>query len=321
MELKIGCPPEVWRSFIADSPQGSVFADDRLLQSAGLQVELVTVESRGKIVLGCPLLSHEGSLVDQPWPFLQYHGPLLSADICSQPGHRASHQQLQAADVFLEHLEKSGDRVWFNFHPQYPDVRAFSWFHYHDEPQQKFRFRPLYTGIVDLSLWSSVEEYISSIRELRARQYKRAARSGYNVRRSQDLDELENLHRLTFERQGIERDPRDIRIMRQICAAALAEGYGDLFFSHNENGACVSGAFFLRDQSTAYYLIGANDPEHRQGGASTHLLIEVFWIYRNQGVRFIDLVGINSPSRGDYKTSLNASPHLYLQALWGGSEL
>jgi len=319
MELNASCSPEVWRDFVGRSPQGNIFADDRLLRSAGLSVDLITVESKGEILFGCPLLRHEGALVGQPWPFLQYHGPLLGEGLSSMACHRACHHHLQAAEIFLQHLEQSGDRVWFNFHHKYPDVRAFSWFHYHDSPEQQFRFRPFYTGIIDLSLPASLGDYLSSIRELRARQHRRAAGSGYTIKQSGDLDALDDLHRLTFERQGIERNERDVRIMREICAAALADGYGDLYFSYDEDGTCASGVFFLHDQHTAYYLIGANDPGHRQAGASTHLMIEVFWAYRQKGIQLIDLVGVNSPTRGDYKTSLNAVPRLYLQATWGGA--
>lgn len=316
MDFHRHCPSEVWREFVALSPQGSVFADDRLLRSAGLEVDLVTVESGGHILLGCPLLWHEQKAVGASWPFLQYHSPLLSREVCAQPIHRATHQMMEVTNFFLENLEQCADRAFFSFHHSYPDVRAYSWFHYHDAAEQRFQFQPLYTGIIDLNLYQNLDHYLGSIRELRRRQYKKAAAKEYNIIRSNDIELLDQLHRATFDRQGIPRDPHHVRIMKDICTTALREGFGDLFLSFDPSGDCAAGAFFLRDAHTAYYLIGANEPAHRNSGASTNLLINLFFQYKEQGCRYVDLVGVNSPSRGDYKTSLNALPCLYLQARW-----
>ena len=316
MVINRNCDPAVWRQLVKTSPQGNIFADDRFLRSAGLEVELVTIESEGEVIFGCPIAKRQGSTVGKQWPFVQYHGPLLSDKICHLPIHRAAHRQLEAAKVFLEYMEDQCDQIWFNFHHRHPDMRAYSWFHYHDCADQRFQFFPLYTGIVDLASHDSLEQYLAAIRPCRRQDYRKAAKSGHTIVPSKDIEVLDKLHAMTFDRQEIKREGDHVEIMRNICLQALADGYGDLFYAYNNEGTCSSGAFFLHDEHTAYYLIGANDPAHRQTGSSTHLLIDVFWQYRLRGITSMDLVGINSPSRGDYKASLNAAPHLYLQAFW-----
>ena len=73
---------------------------------------------------------------------------------------------------------------------------------------------------------------------------------------------------------------------------------------------------FLYDEHTAYYLVAANDPAFRNGGVSTLLFLSGVAAGLRRGVRAIDVVGMNSPARGDFKTSFGAGPVPYFVANW-----
>src|SRR5262249_12920131 len=74
----------------------------------------------------------------------------------------------------------------------------------------------------------------------------------------------------------------------------------------------VAGAnLFLFDRSCGYYMFGANDPEYRKTGAGTLLLAHSIRHCMERGLESVDVVGINSPNRGDFKTSFNAAPSAY----------
>jgi len=79
----------------------------------------------------------------------------------------------------------------------------------------------------------------------------------------------------------------------------------------DRNGDVGSVLFFLLFKKEAYYLIGANNPTMRNTGASTYLFSESFKELKEFGIDFIDFVGVNSPNRGDYKTSFGAELYTY----------
>jgi lipid II:glycine glycyltransferase (peptidoglycan interpeptide bridge formation enzyme) len=82
------------------------------------------------------------------------------------------------------------------------------------------------------------------------------------------------------------------------------------------DGQVASALLFLHDTRTAYYLIGANDPAFRKTGSGAFLMAEVIGHYRQAGQQFVDFVGVNSPNRGDFKTSFGARPVPYFEVTW-----
>ena len=105
-------------------------------------------------------------------------------------------------------------------------------------------------------------------------------------------------------------------LLRSIASAAVEGGFGELLLFCAENGEATAATLFLHDVKTAYYLFGANHPDHRKSGAGTYLILESMRRAFDRGICNIDMVGINSPNRGDYKTSLNARPVPYFTATW-----
>jgi lipid II:glycine glycyltransferase (peptidoglycan interpeptide bridge formation enzyme) len=130
------------------------------------------------------------------------------------------------------------------------------------------------------------------------------------------VDLLDRLHALTFARQNIERDPDEVRLLRSVSRAALEKGFGELLTCVSPDGAVVSATLFLFDRDCAYYWVAANDPEYRKTGCASYLLIENIRYWQKKGLRALDFVGINSPNRGDFKTSFNAVPVPYFFVTW-----
>ena len=61
----------------------------------------------------------------------------------------------------------------------------------------------------------------------------------------------------------------------------------------------------------SYYLIGANDPNYRKDGTGGFVVLEQIRYCIEQGLSYVDFIGINSQLRGDFKTSFNANPTPY----------
>jgi hypothetical protein len=305
-----------WDHFAAESPQGSVFCFTPLLDALGEDYRLMLVEARGEMLAGVALVLRDGQPYPGQYPLTMYQGVLLSAGLCRQPPHSRIRQTLELLDFLLTELEKRFDRVCLCLHYRFEDLRGFSWFHYHEPQRGQFRLELHYSGILDLQEAADFDNYLHSIRNLRLREYRRAQTRGFTIAPSDDLDTLDRLHALTFDRQGIARPQHEVRLLRSVAQAAVGRGFGELLFCRDERGAVISATLFLYDKRCGYYLVGANDPEHRSSGSGTYLMLENIRRSRLKGLETVDFVGINSPNRGDFKTSFNAIPVPYFVVTW-----
>jgi lipid II:glycine glycyltransferase (peptidoglycan interpeptide bridge formation enzyme) len=193
-------------------------------------------------------------------------------------------------------------------------MRAFQWLNYHSPEHGMFTVTLRYTGLVDLPHIDEFDRYIDTIRTLRRRQYRRAHREGFAVEDSEDVDTLQALHEKTFARQGLPRSEREVQLLTSIATSAVRKGFGTICVVRRPGEPPVGATLFLHDARKCYYLIGANDPDYRNTGASDLLFLEHMRRYAERGIRVLDVVGINSPQRGDYKTSFNAAPAAYYRA-------
>jgi hypothetical protein len=264
----------------------------------------VTCYEKGQIVAGVVLIySDAGELIDRPYPFTQYQGVLL-ADNRSHSAHTKITHEFKVVEYFISQLTEYYKKCCLCHSWRLNDLRPFQWHNYHDPDKGLFKLDLRYTGILDLKKYDNFNAYLSSIRLLRKREFKKASQT-LNLKLCDDALMLDTLHAMTFERQNIERSNQDSVLVRSICQHAVAGGYGKMSVALLDEMP-VSAVLFLYDDRTAYYLVGANDPIYRNTGAGSFLMLHMIKDAFEQGMEEIDFVGVNSPSRGDYKISLNA---------------
>ena len=309
--------PADWNAFVAASPQSTVFCRAPFLGALGLRHELWWVTERGTPRLGAVIVKDDAGVpLRAPFPLSLYQGLLLHPAHAALPVHSRVPWTMALVERLLGGLEVSHDRLSFCLHPSFEDARAFSWFHYHEPQRGRFRIELYYTGWIDLASPRSFDEFLSSIRETRRHEYRRALAAGLTVEPSKDVDMLAALYRETFSRQGIDVDPAADRRLRAVAASALAEGYGELLLCRTPAGEAASATLFLYDERCGYYLLGANHPAHRRSGAGTFLVLQHIRRCRDRGLQRVDVCGMNSPNRGDFKASFNAVPVPYFVVIW-----
>ncbi|MFZ2405854.1 MAG: GNAT family N-acetyltransferase [Methylobacter sp.] len=295
---------QVWDAFVSTSGQRSIFVYSKFLDSLNADYDLVTCYEKGNIVAGVVLIySDAGEPIDRPYPFTQFQGILL-ADNGSQLAHSQITHEFKVVEYFISQLTEHYKKCCFCHSWRLNDLRPFQWHNYHDPGKGLFKLDLRYTGILDLKKYDSLDAYLSSIRSCRRQEFKKSSQL-LKFEFSRDEAILDSLHAMTFERQSIERSRQDSVLVRSICQHAVAGGYGKMSVALLDERP-VSAVLFLYDDRTAYYLFGANDPAYRNTGAGSFLLLQMIKDAFEQGIEEIDFVGVNSPSRGDYKISLNA---------------
>jgi hypothetical protein len=307
---------QLWDRFVLYSPQGSVFCITPFLDALGEDYELLFVEEDGVPKLGAVVLKHDGLPIHAPYPFTMYQGILFDGSIRSMPHHKRVKWVVEVTGFLLAEMEKGFDCISFCLHPRFDDMRSFSWFHYHEPDIGQFKISLRYTGLLNLDGIQDFETYLGIIRKGRRYEYHKGLKEGLNVEVSKDIDTLDYLHKMTFERQGLKRNTEEERLLRAISSAALAHGFGELLLSRDSKAELISATLFLYDENCGYYMFGANAPEHRNTYSGTFLLLENIRRCLIRGIKCVDMCGINSPNRGDFKTSFNAVPVPYFVSTW-----
>ena len=303
----------VWDCFVAGSPQGNLFCSTRFLDAVGADYELLFVNKKKNVQLGAVIVKQDDG---EPTlnPFM-YQGVLFDSSVGNLPTHKRVKKSLELVDFLLAELEQRYTRISFSLHHAFSDLRSFQWFHYHEPDAARLKVNLNYTGLLEIDSYHDFEHYLSSVRKVRRYEYRKGLREGLAIEVSNDLEILDRLHEATFKRQGIERE-EEKRLLYRIVPTALAEDFGELLVCRNKDGKAISATFFLYDEYNGYYLFGANDFEHGNAGGGTVLMLEIIRRCFERGLKWVDFVGINSPNRGDFKTSFNAVPVPYFVVIW-----
>lgn len=316
LELTLCTSKPDWDRLVAGSPQGSVFCRTGFLDSLGVEYDLWVVRENGHPQVGAIILRRGQDPVRAPYPFTMYQGLLFDQAFINQSVHSRIKGALDCVTFLLTEFDRRYNRISFCLHPYFEDLRGFSWFHYHEPHLGRFDIDVYYTGLIDLTKWQEFEEYLAKIRRSRRRDYHASLKVGLTVEVSRDIDALDRVHQLTFERQGVKREAESNRLLRAIAEAALTYEFGELLICRDVNREVVSAELFLYDERCGYLLIGGNDPAFRDTGSSTLMVLDSIRRCHARGLKQVDVCGINSPDRGDFKTSFNAVPVPYFVATW-----
>ena len=305
-----------WDEFVRNSLQGSIFCQTAFLDALGVDYDTWLIEDKEKAQLGTVILRKGAEILPAPHGFTMYQGLMFSNYVNAQPLHTRTALILKLTEEFLANLSQHYDRLSFCLHYSHADVRGIQWFNYHEPHKGQFRFVLQYTGLLDLNQFDDLEDYLPNIRTTRRYEYRKALRGGMKVESSDDIDTLLELHRLTFERTGLVQTDEIAAMAKNITFAALNNKFGEMLMCRDPSGEIVSATLFLFDERCAYYLIGANHPAQRNSNGNTLLFMENILLAKNRGFRWVDTCGINSPFRGDFKTSFNAAPAPYFVVTW-----
>jgi lipid II:glycine glycyltransferase (peptidoglycan interpeptide bridge formation enzyme) len=205
------------------------------------------------------------------------------------------------------------DEVTLSLHWSIQDIRGFDWTFF-ESPEKRIEFIPRYTGILHLKDFGNFDQYISSISS--GRKYDFKLRKELSVTEHVDAVSVD-----TFLEMYSETVPfltYDSRIyaleqVRKIIVDSIAAATGTLWLGQDETGKTVAGVFVQEFQGTLYYQFGASLVNGLKYSPNAVILLKIIEKAFSDGARIIDFVGINSPARGGFKSSLNATPQLYFQ--------
>jgi hypothetical protein len=308
-ELRKSTDNEEWDAFVLKSPQNNIYCMTDFLDSGNQDYDCLFVVKGELILLGALIIkkkSKESDLVY--WP---YQGVLLSEYVESISSHKKNKICLSAVQFLLTELESIYSSTNFSLHHSLIDLRAFQWHNYNNDKGFKPNLVLKYTGILRIDEVQNFNEILANVRTVRRQEYKKCIKNGFKIEQSTDVGTLTLLSKKTFERQGLKISTQALAHTENYVKKILSKNIGRLTICKNNLGAPVSACLFLFDNKTGYYHIGGSDPDYRNEGISSYTLLDQIHYCLKQGLSSIDFMGINSPNRGDFKTSFNADPKTY----------
>jgi len=300
---------DVWDTFIDNSPHGSVFSKTPFIKALEIPHEKLFFEVDEKVVASALIVEPNSPNFCASYPCSLYQGVALAPIVGGI--HKLVPKTLKVIEAILPALVDRYDNIGLCLHHAFHDLRGFQWLNYHTPERGTFDFNLRYSGIIDLNQYSSFEDYLATIRSVRRQEYKKAKKQNLSMIESDDTESFLKLYKLTFERQNIELNPSVLSNVKNLVNATVSKGIGRLVFCKDIDGAIHSAIVTLHDEHCTYYMFGATDPNFRSSGASTSLVLDSIKHSFASNIMHFDMVGINSPQRGDYKTSFNAEPTPY----------
>lgn len=291
----------LWDEFVHESPQGSVFSTSDFIKSTGFECSYFFVRKGDDILAATHIFEDGNGKAINNIPFIQYKNCIMFRASDQKNNSKRITEEFKSTELIINEVLKRYNKYEVIHSPYLNDIRPFLWYNYHEPELGKFSNEINYTGIINLE--PSVEEIIANCRRDRRRDFRHEI-DKYRIEEVEDIELLNQLHDLTFKRQGIERTKEQIQLLRNITKIAIDKGHGRLSVCYFED-KLAAASFLLFDTKKSYHLFGANNPDCRNSKSYSKIISENILFSKSKGLKEFDFVGVNSPQRGDFKISFN----------------
>lgn len=300
----------MWDEFCYASPEGTPFMQSWFIQATSDSADRYFWQENGK-ALAAVLIPLENGAPSQP-KFSVHHSICFSGELNKLSNAKKSRKCYEILDSIVDQITKKYKQVYLFLHPNIIDVRPLLWHNYHNPENGAFKVDVRYTAVRSLLDINSIDDLLLDIRKDRRADYKRSLKENIKISSQPDLVEFLQLYRKTFDRQNIEIDNDTLSIVENVLKG-ISEQRGFVLIARTKEKTPVSATAILTDKRTAYSLFTVNNPDYRQLGANSAIVMEALLYAKSIGKSEFDFVGANSPNRGDFKLSFNAQLKCYFE--------
>ena len=309
-----------WEEFVAHSQQGTLFNQlDFLNALDGTPILLGCY--KGNELKGAICFFEQDSKTAYRPELVIYNSMMLKSPDKHQSVANQFAEQFRTISAMTRDLTTQYQSISFQTHASLTDIRPLLWHNYGTE-QKKFQCTPRYTTTIllnspqlnpsdALDIESISDSIYQGCSKTRRQEIRYARSKGVTVTRGIDLPLFSQLYRETFTRQGKETDETTLSEICRVCQALSDNQKLVMYVARDVHGSVGSIAIFGFDNKRAYYLYGANSLVARQSHTGSYVLFHAFEDLAKEGVKEVDLEGVNSPARGHFKMSFGGQLTTY----------
>ena len=312
-----------WDDFIEASPQGTIFSHSDYLNALGKEYSLFYVYTGREICAALALVlseNRDGYALDD---LVIYNGIMYSKKLSERKLTSRYSEQFRIAEYIIEQLGRKNSKIEMALSPYYEDMRPFLWYNYHAENvRHKFSIDLRYTCYLDIQGLAneSFEEELNEFRELeelRRRNVRQARRAEVVLVEEERIFELLLFYKENLIRQGQIVSETKLQRMQIIIERLLLQKKAHIFaVKTNKNEVAVVNVY-VYDKKRAYYLFGAGNSEIREHYCGTIAFWDAFKVLAKHGITEVDMEGVNSPKRGQFKMGFGGRLIPYYQVYLG----
>ena len=250
--------------------------------------------------------------------YLAYYGNVMHNSVRNWHKNKSTFKQILVDENIKYVLETLTFNKNYKFsictEPLETDFRGVDWaLTYNENLKRKPLNNTYYTGILDIEPSLILEDWIKkNFASSQIGTYKQAMKLAYKVEVIDYLPKnLKNIYSEMFSSQKItikkESLERFIFIVQSYLEKSFFTG-NYLFFkklNHEEN--IIGYDFFINFKNVSFYIFGINDPEFKKTSKPSYFWAKYREYFILNGINIVDLVGVNSPYRGRFKTSLGCN--------------
>jgi hypothetical protein len=296
-----------WDEFVKLSPQGNVFFTSAYLSCSGVNNVKLWILKGNQIKAGlCLILDDSGNSVILD-DFVIYSGLMLEKEVDCKKVSKVHAENFEIIEFCLKNLVDKYKTFAISLSPNISDMRPFLWLNYHTKDLAKCEISVRYTSYIDISeLFLKKNDYDNDLfNQLDSKRQADIKKGKKTLTISEEVSpkEIVSLYSSTLSLQDVnvseKKSNRMVYLIDRLCEYGYARKYG----AYNSEGDLTYAVVFTIFNNEGVYLFGAGDNKIMNRYDGSFCIWSSFHKLSDLGVCLIDMEGINSPKRGQYKLS------------------
>lgn len=297
----------IYSNFIKFSPQKNFFCSKEILEFFFNDLDLYTVSKNDQIKSFIYLIKDKNNFIISE-PFI-YSG-IINHPKLNMKNARYNNEVFKLNELIVNEIFSNYENININLPINFLDTRPFLWFNYGEESKKKFQVNPCYTSIINIKL-KEQSDVFNEIDDVKKRDIKKVLNDkDYKVSNKINLNLIKTFYEDTMKKNK-----------GSFNNYAFNKIFDFLGNQVNENKVIQSTTYyldkpiysvlFLNDDVSSCYLYGSGDVEIKNRYAGSLALWKAIEQSIDKQLHFVDLEGINSPHRGEYKLNFGGNVESY----------
>jgi hypothetical protein len=291
----------------------SLFCSPNLLRELGYEVRHFAVFKNNKLLIVWPLIQ-SGKCSNKPPFFSYFFGPYWVTSDMHEAPYKLFKNNLDCLNIIFPIIEKVASKNSFSLVPEFPDLRPFLWWNYHNPEGPKFDISLRYTARIDLSRKLPSDQLVMLLRaDDKRKKIRKALRERrLAIRWGVSLDPAAYIHAYceTLGQAGTSLDNEEKSALSRMisCVDRGSEKSGEfklIELIDAENGVVEGFQLILRGKKLVYLIAQSVSTKAKKENGSVLLTFEAIR-YANECGLILDFNGANSPNRADDKHAFGA---------------
>lgn len=288
---------DIYSKFIKFSPQKNIFCSKEILRYFFKDLDLYIICKNDKIKSFVYLLKNKNNFIVSE-PFI-YSG-IINQPQLDMKNCRYNNEVFKLNELIINEIFSIYAKIDINLPLNFLDTRPFLWFNYGLKNKKKFIVSPCYTSIINIGS-KNHNEVFSEIDDTKRRDINNALNDkNYKISNEIDLTLIKRFYEDTMKKN------------KGNYSSYAFNKIFDFIKSQTNNKKIIQSTIFyldkpiysvlfLNDDVSSCYLYGSGDVEIKNRYAGTLALWKAIEQSIDRKLNFIDMEGINSPLRGEYK--------------------